>query len=108
MKNRAHDWYKQAQNDFQWAKDTLLNEKFAQVCFICHQVAEKSLKTVAYYKDFDMVKSNSVLEIARSLGINGEIENIAKRLDLYYISTRYPDAFPSGAPFEYYTREQAD
>ena len=108
MKNRAHDWYKQAENDFLWARDTLANGRFAQVCFICQQVAEKSLKAVAYSRNFDMVKSHSVLEIARSLGINGEIENIAKRLDLYYISTRYPDAFPSGAPFEYYTKEQAE
>lgn len=107
MKNRAYDWYKQAQNDFLWAQDTLAGEKYAQACFICQQVAEKSLKAIAYYRDFDMVKSHSVLEIARNLGINGEIENIAKRLDLYYISTRYPDAFPSGAPFEYYTKEQA-
>ncbi len=108
MKNRAHDWFRQAQNDFLWAQDTLRSEKYAQVCFICQQVAEKSLKAVAYFKDFDLVKSHSVMEIARSLGINGEIENIAKRLDLYYISTRYPDAFPSGAPFEYYTKEQAE
>ena len=108
MKNRARDWYRQAENDFLWAKDTLANEKYAQVCFICQQVAEKSLKAVAHSRDFDMVKSHSVLEIARSLDINGEIENIAKRLDLYYISTRYPDAFPSGAPFEYYTKEQAE
>lgn len=108
MKNRARDWFKQAQNDFLWAQDTLVSEKFAQACFICQQVAEKSLKAVAYFKDYDMVKSHSVLEIARSLGINGEIENIAKRLDLYYISTRYPDAFPSGAPFEYYTKDQAE
>ncbi len=33
---------------------------------------------------------------------------MAKRLDLYYISARYPDAFPSGAPFEYFTRDQAE
>lgn len=108
MKNRAHDWLRQAENDFLWAKDTLTGGKYAQVCFICQQVAEKSLKAVAYLKGSDIVKSHSVMEIARSLNINGEIENIAKRLDLYYISTRYPDAFPSGAPFEFYTREQAE
>lgn len=48
------------------------------------------------------------MEIAKSLGINGDIENIGKRLDLYYISARYPDAFSSGAPYEYFTREQAE
>jgi len=26
---------------------------------------------------------------------------------LYYISGRYPDAFPAGAPFEMFTGEQA-
>jgi HEPN domain-containing protein len=107
LKNRAYDWFKQAQNDFLWAKDTLAAEKFAQTCFICQQVAEKSLKAVAYSRGFDIIKSHSVFEISRNLGINGEIEQIAKRLDQYYISTRYPDAFPSGAPFEYYTMEQA-
>jgi HEPN domain-containing protein len=33
---------------------------------------------------------------------------MAKRLDLYFISARYPDAFPSGAPFEFFTRDQAE
>lgn len=32
---------------------------------------------------------------------------MAKKLDLYYISARYPDAFPSGAPYEYFTEDQA-
>lgn len=31
-----------------------------------------------------------------------------KELDLYCISGRYPDAFPAGAPFEMFTREQAE
>jgi len=36
------------------------------------------------------------------------MEKIAKELDLYYISGRYPDAFPAGAPFEMFTSEQAE
>jgi HEPN domain-containing protein len=108
VKERSGDWYRQAENDYSWAVDTVKAGKFAQACFICQQVAEKSLKAVAYRRGSDLVKSHSVLEIAKSLKINGEIETIGKRLDLYYISTRYPDAFPTGAPFEYYTREQAD
>lgn len=33
---------------------------------------------------------------------------MSRYLDLYYISGRYPDAFPAGAPFEMITRQQAE
>ncbi len=105
--NRALDWLKQAENDLIWATDTLKDKHFAQACFVSQQVGEKSLKALAYSKDIDIVKSHSIMAIARSLKINGDIEKMGKRLDLYYISARYPDAFPSGAPFEYFTEDQA-
>ncbi|GAB4373285.1 MAG: HEPN domain-containing protein [Spirochaetales bacterium] len=105
--NRARDWFKQAQDDLCWAEDTFKAGHFAQTCFITQQVGEKALKAVALYRGYTQIKSHSILEIARALEVNGEIERIAKRLDQYYISTRYPDAFPAGAPFEYYTEEQA-
>lgn len=108
MNNRAMDWLKQAENDLLWAKDTLTSKHYAQACFICQQVAEKSLKSIALFRDFDAVKSHSVMEIAKSLGINDEMEMMAKKLDLYYISTRYPDAVPAGAPFEFFSRDQAE
>ncbi|EMF80171.1 putative toxin-antitoxin system, antitoxin component [Leptospira weilii serovar Topaz str. LT2116] len=38
---------------------------------------------------------------------NREIESIGQKLDLYYIPTRYPDAFTEGAPFEYFEESQA-
>ena len=107
MKNRAHDWLSQAENDFLWAKETRQNGRFAQTCFICQQLSEKAIKSVAYSRGFEMIKSHSISEIAKNLNINGDIEKIAKRLDMYYISSRYPDAFPSGAPFQYFSDEQA-
>ena len=63
---------------------------------------------MAFFRGVQEIRSHSVREIAQSLEVNGEIEKIAKRLDMYYISARYPDAFPSGAPFEYFTSEQAE
>lgn len=106
--NRAIDWLRQAEDDFLWAEDTLKSSRFAQACFICQQCAEKALKAIALQRGFDRIRSHSTLEIARALTINGEVEEAAKRLDQYYISTRYPDAFPAGAPFEYFTRAQAE
>lgn len=80
---------------------------FAQTCFVCQQVGEKTLKALAYFRGADLVKSHSVKTIAKELGENGEIEFMGQKLDLYYIPTRYPDAFMEGAPFEYFEESQA-
>ncbi|MBN1534443.1 MAG: HEPN domain-containing protein, partial [Spirochaetes bacterium] len=47
MKSRALDWHRQAENDLQWARDTLKDGMFSQACFISQQVAGKALKAVA-------------------------------------------------------------
>jgi HEPN domain-containing protein len=107
-KNRANDWLSQAEDDFFWMTDTLENNRFAQACFIAQQVAEKSLKALALLRGYEQIRSHSVVEIARELKINSEIESYGKILDLYYISARYPDALPSGFPSDRFTREQAD
>jgi HEPN domain-containing protein len=105
--NRYLDWFRQAENDWDWGNHTLESGHFAQACFIAQQVAEKALKSLCLYQKLDTIKTHSVRKIAQELGINGEIEDIAKYLDLFYIPTRYPDSLPEGAPFESFTREQA-
>lgn len=37
-----------------------------------------------------------------------ELIRFAKELDKAYIPTRYPNAHPEGAPYELYTREEAE
>jgi HEPN domain-containing protein len=104
---RARDWLAQAENDYDWAGDSFRQGHHAQTCFVCQQVAEKSLKAVAFLRGYEAVRGHSVAEIAKELGINDEILNAGRRLDQYYVTTRYPDALPSGAPFEFFTAEQA-
>lgn len=106
--NRAFDWLRQSEDDLGWARDTLASGHFAQACFVCQQCAEKALKALAFHRGFDRVRSHSTFEIVKALEINDEVRVAAQRLDLYYISTRYPDALPAGAPFEYFTRPQAE
>lgn len=106
-RNRSSDWFSQAKNDLLWARDTLDAGRFAQACFAAQQVAEKAVKAYALYLGYDEIRSHSILEITRALEVDGEIEMIARRLDQYYITTRYPDAFPAGAPFEFFTSDQA-
>lgn len=104
---RYRDWLRQAESDLAWGRDSLRAGHFAQTCFIAQQVAEKCLKSLAYFRGADLVRGHSVLVIARELDINGELERAAMRLDQYYISSRYPDAQPAGAPFEFFTPDQA-
>ena len=99
---------RQAEDDLLWAKDTMEGKRYAQACFTAQQVGEKALKALALRLGYDSIRSHSLREIAEALDINGDIADMAKRLDLYYISARYPDAFPSGAPFEFFTRDQAE
>ncbi len=105
-KNRSLDWLRQAQNDLEFAEQGIQTKHYSQVCFLAQQAAEKAIKAIAYFQEFE-VRGHSVAMIARSLGYNGEIEEAGKILDQYYISTRYPDALPGGAPFEFFTEKQA-
>lgn len=105
--NRHEDWMRQAQNDVAWAKASLQAGFFAQVCFVCQQAAEKGLKALAFRRGFDLVKSHSITKIAERLAVNGDIEKAGRVLDLYYVSGRYPDSFPEGAPCDFFTVEQA-
>lgn len=104
---RYKDWLKQAMSDMAWGRDSLTGGHYAQTCFIAQQLAQKCLKAMAFYRGAEMVRGHSALAIARELAINGDLETAAMRLDQYYIATRYPDAQPAGAPFEYFTRDQA-
>lgn len=106
-KTRAIDWLNQGKNDLEWARLGFANEFYSQVCFTAQQAAEKAIKAIAYHYEYD-VKGHSITKIAKGLNINGEIENAGKLLDLYYISARYPDALPGGAPFEVISKAQAE
>ena len=105
--SRALDWLHQAQDDLRFAQSGFEHDFFSQVCFLCQQSGEKAIKALAFYRGFERVKSYSIIQIAKELKVNGELEQAAKHLDSYYISARYPDGLPSGAPFEVFTKEQA-
>lgn len=105
--SRYQDWLNQARNDLQWADHSLMGGFYSQTCFIAQQASEKSLKAYCFYKGFDIVRTHSLYQIIKHLGENGTLEKNAKELDIYYISARYPDALPAGAPYEIITEEQA-
>lgn len=106
--SRYNDWLRQAENDMEWARCSMEGKFYSQVCFICQQSAEKALKSYCLYKGYDTIRTHSLFQIIKSLKENGTLEQSARELDIYYISSRYPDALPGGAPFELITQDQAE
>ncbi|MCH7652080.1 MAG: HEPN domain-containing protein [Chloroflexi bacterium] len=115
MKNSEADgrrWLSQAENDLGAAQLMAERAFYAQACFMCHQVAEKALKALAYYRGDRYVLGHSLLELLREIvGTFPEMsqfESLMGVLNQYYVPTRYPDALPGGTPFETYNQGQAE
>ena len=106
---RYLSWLLQAESDLRSVADLLKTGHYAQACFNSQQAAEKALKALSFYRGFDLVKSHSVGTISKDLNLNGELSNFALRLDLYYLTARYPDALPEhGVPSEKFTKDLAE
>ena len=111
-KAEATRWILQAENDLAFAQLGLREGYYSQACFLSQQAAEKALKSVAYGRGDRFVIGHSLQELLNGLvGTHEEMESlreVARRLDQYYVATRYPDALPGGLPFETYSRGQAE
>lgn len=108
VRPRYRSWLLQAESDLLCAKDLIKAKHFSQACFTCQQAAEKALKSLAFFRGADLVKSHSLGTIAKDLGINGELATFAIKLDLFYLTARYPDALPENSvPSESFTKEMA-
>lgn len=109
MPERSRDWFRQAERDLAHAKLSLEHKDYEWACFASHQAAEKALKALHLHFKQE-AWGHSLLKILLELPIEvpEELLEIAKILDLYYIPTRYPNGFPEGAPFEHFTKKQAE
>lgn len=112
-KEDARRWLKQAKHDYESAKNNLEKVKFySDACFMSEQAAQKTLKAYLLYRGERYVLVHSVQSLV-SLCSNYDEDfrrfiDYGKKLDRYYIPTRYPDALsPPAVPYESYTEEDA-
>lgn len=101
-------WYLQAADDAAFAEWVLREGRFFDKgCFICQQSGEKALKARLYAEGKRQVLGHSLIELATELlAVSRAFEEIveqARRLDRYYIPTRYPNGLPGGIPFQSYS-----
>ncbi|XP_069136653.1 sacsin-like [Argopecten irradians] len=109
-------WFKQAELDLCAAEQFMKSAEEVQgynwICYICHQAAEKSLKSMVYGKDSNNVThGHDIYQIAASLSNNslmsaaGELQNLLG----YHTHMRYPDVHAAGKiPSTSFTRHQAE
>lgn len=110
-KNECEKWLRQAKYDLNTAKNNLKNKDYEWSCFLSQQSAEKALKAFLYLNGERLILTHSVNRlIKKCLEYNKDFENIreCKKLDEYYIPTRYPNGLPDNIPHEFYTKEDAE
>lgn len=110
MSNRHSDWFRQAEADLQHARHSLEDGDYEWTCFAAHQAAEKALKAVFLKLGMEAWGHTLTVLIGNLLSHpkppSEMLVNSARILDKYYIPTRYPNGFDSGAPTDYFTQEE--
>jgi HEPN domain-containing protein len=104
-RGEALRWLTQAEEEFKDASNLMKAGRFYLSLFLCQQSAEKALKAFIYLKEEEPIFSHSVaslLKLAMSLDADFKPLKGAKRLDDYYIPTRYPNGLPGEIPSQYY------
>ncbi len=111
IREEALRWFEEGENDIATAKILLENKKYNPSAFYSQQAAEKVLKGLLLANN-EAAWGHSVLSLLRRLDDTidadiRDIEHCARELDRHYIPSRYPDAYPSGKPEDYYTEKIA-
>jgi len=104
-------WFDQARADFKTAKDCLVDKNYYASAFFSQQSAEKALKGYLYAKGFRALITHSVTELLEECSKHEKIFkkfiDQGKELDRHYIGSRYPNFYPRGPAYKYYTEEIA-
>jgi len=108
---RYRDWWEEALDDYEAAELLAKLGKYSKACFFAQQASEKALKALMIKRAKTYTGIHSVAELLRMLrrvlDVPGELVKAGEKLDRYYVPTRYPNAWPYGAPHKHYTEEDA-
>ena len=109
MANRAQDWFAQATRDLEQARSSQAEGRHEWACFASQQAAEKAAKALHLFlgqEAWGHVISRLLSELP--FAIPRDLLNKGMVLDNFYLSTRYANGHPEGAPYEHYGGLQSD
>lgn len=105
-------WLEFAQEDLIAAETMLEKGIYNQACFHSQQGIEKGLKGFLRSQQRDIHKTHALVELVamcRMLDASfSGLDETCRKLDPYYIPTRYPDALPGTGPEGLPGREEAE
>lgn len=108
----ARRWLEQAKFDLEVACWNAKGQYWSEVCFKCQQAGEKALKAFLYAQGRRSVLGHSLVELVRECAKYSpkmlSLEKGAKKLDKYYVITRYPNGLPGLIPAEYFERSEGE
>lgn len=107
----AERWLRAAREDLAYARHAAEGGFHAPACFHAQQAAEKAVKSLHYRRGARVVIGHNVRELIKSLEPPvPELESYideARELDLFYITSRYPNGLDSGTPAEAFSSTQS-
>jgi len=111
-KKEAKRWLDQGRRDSESAVKVKEQGIYELCCFLSQQAAEKLLKAFLYYKGESPVVGHSTFYLAKQCqeydGRFNKVLRACKRLDAFYIPTRYPNGLVEGVPYEVFDSEDAE
>lgn len=111
MSDRSKDWLAPARRDLEHAQKDVVDAYYEHACFEAQQAAEKAVKGVYQHLHAEgwCHRVSKLLQQISEIAAPAPVDLIddGKILDQYYVATRYPNGFESGAPMDFYTQEQA-
>lgn len=111
MPNRALDWSRQADRDFDHAMDSRSAEQHEWACFAAQQAAEKAIKALHLHvgqEAWGHVIAQLLGELPETIDVPELLIEKGRVLDNFYIPSRYPNGHSTGAPFEHYGPLQSE
>jgi HEPN domain-containing protein len=107
MPNRALDWLRQADRDFEQAMDS----RHEWACFAAQQAAEKAIKALHLHtgqEAWGHVIAQLLEELPETIDVPELLVEKGSVLDNFYVPSRYPNGHSTGAPFEHYSQLQSE
>lgn len=105
---RPDDWFRQAELDFSLAESARAAGRPEWACFAAQQAAEKAVKAL-HESEGTEAWGHSVADLLGGLEeVPKDVVEAAHELDKHYISARYPNVHPVGAPGDTYTGAAAE
>ena len=107
----ASRWLRQAEYDLKVSEWNQEGGYHAPACFWAQQSAAKALRAYLFLQREDALETRSVTELLeRAMTYDEgfrEFMGVSTPLDLYYKTSRFPDALPGGIPADVITEKDS-